>query len=250
MLLLGFTGITQAATVGQWASSGSIWASSGNFSSIYSAATLGAGVTVESPETITSANLANDQFFIVKNPTASLTGAEATALMNWVNSGGILLVFAESASQTDAANNVLSSVHSGVSYTNNYTGSNYFQISGNFNGTDVTAGLSGPMGMYTGLTLNGGKSLVNPGAANWNMDATLRTEGINLGKVYVFGSALDANYNQAGWSNTQFFLALLSQNAGISGGGFTSLDTAPEPATFAFAGLGLAGLIYAKKRKQ
>ncbi|MBI4907100.1 MAG: PEP-CTERM sorting domain-containing protein [Acidobacteria bacterium] len=252
LVVLGLAGAAQAATVGQWEGSSSFWAGNVTFGTIYSAATLGLNATVESGEAITATNLSNNNFFIMRNPSASLSSAEATALVNWVQSGGILLLFAEQASAVANANGILSSLGSSISVTSSTIGSPYVQASGTLNGADVGASLSGQrMSFYNGMALTGGTAMANAGSPLWNLAGLFRVDNVQLGKVYVFGSPLDANYNSSGFSNTQFFLALLSQSTTPLGfgGGLQDTTQNPEPATFAFAGLALAAVVFTRRRK-
>jgi hypothetical protein len=257
--MLGFAGITQAATVGQWNQSSSIWASAGNFGSIYSAASNGLNATIETPEAITAANLANDNFFVVHNPKASLTASEATALFSWVSNGGILLLFADAAAQVGNANSLLTGVHSNLSFTSDRMGSDFYQVGANMTGNDITSGLTGGLGFYSGLILrsSGPNVSLATGQGNFDLNLSLRMQAISLGKVYVFGTALDADYNRSGWSNQAFFLSLLSQQVnagnfgggGISGGGSLDLVSNPEPSTVGLFGFAVAGLLFLKRRK-
>ncbi len=250
LVLFGLAGAAQAATIGQYSGNTTFWASSGNFSTIYSAATNGLNATIETGEDITAGNLANDNFFIVRNPNAALNASEVSALVSWVQSGGILMLYAESASQIDGANSLLSALHSGISVTSGITGNPYSQSGGFLNGADVTAGMAGQMlSFYNGNVLTGGTALANPGAPLWNLSALFRVDNIQLGKVYVFTSPLDVNWNSPGFSNTQFFLALLAQSTQQSPFGSVADVGNPEPATFGLAGLALAGIVYARRRK-
>jgi len=206
---------------------------------------------VESGEAITAANLANNNFFILRNPSAPLSTSEVSALVSWVQSGGVLMLFAEQASVVDNANSLLTSLGSKISVTSNTTGSAWVQASGSLNGADVTAGMgAASMSFYNGMALSGGTAMANAGSPLWNLANLFRVDNVQLGKVYVFGSPLDANYNSSGFSNTQFFLALLAQSTTPIGGlGGLPDATAPEPATFAFGGLALAAIFVIRRRK-
>jgi hypothetical protein len=255
------TGTGEAATIGQWVSNtaNQVWASSGNFSTIYAKATASPqNHTIENPEAITGANLSNNNYFIISNPTVALTGNELTTLVSWVHAGGILLLFADpdpsaggGSSTVSIANNILTTLGNGSSATTMQVASTTFGSltqgfsSGTFASNDpASSGLTGGMGFFQGYNLSGGNALMANTSSNpfYQVANGLRVDSFQLGKVYVFGEEFASNgAGTLNSNNARFFIQLLAQQ-GLSGPGPGSLDS-PEPATFALSGLALAGLL-------
>lgn len=270
MLLTALTvclagGIGQAGTIGQWVSntSNQVWASSGNFSSIYAKATASPqSHTIENPEQITGANLSNDNYFIISNPTVALTGNELTTLVSWVHAGGVLMLFADpdpsaggGSSTVGIANSVLTSLGNGSSGSAIQVGSSTFGSltqgfsAGTFASPDpAVAGLSGQLGFFQGYNLTGGSALLANTSQNpfYQVANGLRVDTFQLGKVYVFGEEFGSNGNiSVNNNNLRLFIQLLAQE-GTSGPSGAFSDS-PEPATFALSGLALAGLFAWRK---
>jgi hypothetical protein len=244
-------------TIGQWVNtpSNSLWAASGNFSSIYAAATSGTlSHTVTSGDQINSNVLNNRNFFIIANPTAVPSTFELNLLANWVRSGGILLLAADMyASDLAALNTVLQALgtpDSGqtIQYSSTLYGAGFQTVTGSLQGTDAAVqGITGrPLAMTNGYTLTGGFYLAEDRFwQNPNLGNFLRMDTYQLGKVYVFGSRLDINpnfnSNPFGYNN-QFFHNLLGQNPFITG-------ETPEPATLAITAFALIGLgLWSRRR--
>lgn len=262
----------QAATIGQWKGNpaNQVWASAGNFSSLYSF--VSAANTVETTESITPGNLANDNFFIIANPTAAPTASELTTLANWVQAGHILLLFTDpdDLGSVTVANKILAGVYpvaqtNKINVSSTLVGSNVGSVAGSLMGPDPgvmgTPGNSSThnistqaLGIWQAFSILGGTNLAlnNTPSVGFNIGNTLRVDTISLGKIYVFGDRYDSNSNMGltGAStngNLSLFLNLLAQQT-LNGGGGGPTD-APEPATFALTGLVLAGILALNRRK-
>lgn len=257
-----------ATVVGQSSTSAGsdIWATSGNFSSIYATALASSpGATVEGPSQITQQALANNSHWVISNPTSS--AGDLNALVSWVNSGGILLLFVDTtggAASVAAANNILGAFGPGASGTPLAISSTLL-LPTELNGMQLNAvSLAGTDRAVIGPPTNlGGASinLTNPyGVTGGSTLATnllgnaLRVDTYQMGKVYVFGTTFNANNNMGGGgANQQFFLNLLSQNLlgqqpPVGGGGDPS--GTPEPGSVVLMSSGLAALLlYARRRK-
>ncbi len=247
-----------AGTIGQWvgSASNSIWASSGNFSSIYAAAT-GGGLshTVTSGDQISSSVLDNRNFFLIANPTSTPSGFELNLLANWVRAGGILILTVDMYAPNLAATNaVLQTLGIGASgqaieITSVLQGGAFQTIGGSLQGTDAAVqGIAGrPLSTTGGFTLTGGSFLAQDAFwQNPNLGAYLRTDTFQLGRVYVFGTRIDINPNinsdPFGY-NRQFFLNLLGQ------GGYSGSSDVPEPASLAVTAFALIGFgLWSRRR--
>lgn len=268
-VLIALVGVSaQAGTVGQWSgnSANLVWASSGNFRTIYAAATTGTpSHTVESPEAITAQNLANDNFFIIQSSFTSLNGTELNTLVNWIKNGGILLLFAtpDGMNSLSLANQILGTLGAGasgnaMSVTNSFTGPGDTRATaGSLIGSDKA--VTGPpnnlatqsLSLYQASVIAGGTNLALNQPGTTNLGNALRVDNFSLGKVYVFGERFDSNL-LAGTdqNNLRLYLNLLNQGL-IGGGGIGGGETAgaPEPATFVLTFSALAGLYFVRRKK-
>jgi hypothetical protein len=259
--------LSQAATIGVYGGSeaNQQWAASGNFSTIYANATSGSlNHTVVSTSDITQTNLNNYRFLVVSNPITAMSTAQMTAVTNWVNQGGILLLFASGGQSTSTGivNSILGRLGAGASGQTMSVGGRtygdqyYVSSAGVFTGADpAVAGLAaGGLAYFYANQVNGGSLLAQVTGNNFDLGSMMRVDTFNLGKAYVFGERFDWNFlgtNNA--NNTQFFVNLLAQNTNfqLPGGGGGSFDaSSPEPATFGMAGLVLTGLILIRRRSQ
>ncbi|MBL8233108.1 MAG: PEP-CTERM sorting domain-containing protein [Bryobacterales bacterium] len=256
-----------AAVVGQFSGNnpGSIWAGSGNFSTIYGAALAsGHGHTIETPEQITAQSLANNSHFIISNPVGGVS--EINALINWVNGGGILMLFVDgqsSGSSIGLVNSILSAFGPGASGNSLQVSTSQlldpsitFQLTAAaLAGSDAAVGnLAGfSISMFNPLGVSGGSSL----AINL-LGSALRVDSFNLGKIYVFGDNFASNQNlgnigfgNPGMTNQQFFLNLLAQgsNGNGGGGGSGGGGDAPEPGTIGVITAGLAALAWRARKR-
>jgi hypothetical protein len=260
----------QAAVVSQWnqnPSPGTVWGNNAIFSSLYSAAfaTGGAGHTLEvSAEAISAAALANNTHFVVNSSSSvtALSTQEYTDLVNWVRGGGILILFANvgnSATGITLANNILNELGSTIDVSTALVGpgSGSGTTGGKLIAPDAAV-LGGPfnlgnqpLSMYQANVITGGTLLAADGIPNpaYNLGVALRVDTINLGKVYVFGDHFESNFlvGQPG-SNLQFFLNVLAQGTGSSGGP-PGGGPVPEPSAFVLTAVGIAGLAYWKRRR-
>lgn len=261
-------GVVQAATIGQWIGnpSNQNWAAnSSNFSSIYAAATAASQHhTVESAEQITSANLGNDNFFIIANAAAAPTSAEIATLANWVKAGHILLLFNTPGGGSIAATNaILSGIGSSIQMNNTLIGLGGSNQAGAGTLSSSDPSVAGPpqningasLALFQTYSLTGGTRLAldTPQYPIYNLGNSLRVDTVQLGKVYVFGERFDSNPNLnsgiQGTSNLGLFIGLLAQQTALNSGGGSDVTGNPEPATLAITGLALIGLVAWKRRR-
>src|SRR5260370_35444936 len=96
---------------------------------------IAAGNTVQADGSITPANLAGDNVFVIGEALSGPTAAEGLALSNWVNGGGVLLVLFDSGCSGCVGGNVaLADVGSSMSASNANPSVSPFP-SGNFSTT-------------------------------------------------------------------------------------------------------------------
>jgi hypothetical protein len=253
-----------ATVIGQWSGNSSHWASSGNFSTLYTALTAagpsGPGYNVTSGQAITQANLSQDNFFVVDSSSAAVSASEAATLANWVRAGGILLLFAAGNSQA-AANSVLGSLGAGasgtaLSVTPQAEGSNLASIftgGGLWSADPSVKGptnlMWAPLNWYDANIIGGGNSLaVNIGTTH-NLSSAMRVDNFALGKVYVFGDRFDTNALTAGGANANLalFLNLFAQSNSVRQ--FSGTSEVPEPSTLLLTGLGITGALFWRRRQ-
>jgi hypothetical protein len=246
------------ATVGQLAGNSSIWANPGNFSNIYVAATVGAGHTVESAETLTAQNIANNTHFIVESSATALAAQELSLLVDYVRGGGTLLLFATPTTGVTSANQILSALGPGLSGT---TMSVQTMTSG-FPGTSLNWGslsgsdpaVQGTVANLNGQSLNYTQTRLLMGGTHLavvespSISDAIRVDRYQLGRVYLFGTHIDSNtVTGVNQYNTQFFLNILA-NGGLPSG---LVDTGvPEPSTFGLSAVTLAGALLYLRRKR
>jgi hypothetical protein len=213
---------------------------------------------VEAPEQISAASLANNTHFIISNPVATVS--DMAALVNWVNAGGILMLFVDGSAPGQSigiVNTILSSLGTGASGSPMQVSPNQLLPSyitsqvtaAALAGTDPAVGALGgqSVAMFNPYGINGGSAL----AINL-LGSALRVDTFSLGRVYVFGDAFSSNANlghpTAGQTNQYFFLNLLAQGSNGGGGG-GPLD-APEPGTLGLITLGVAGLLWRSRLRK
>lgn len=262
------------ATVAQWtgSSSGAMWATSSNFSSLYSNLTAIGGNgqplhSVVSVNEISTQNLNQSGFLVVSDATRSLQSSETQALTDWVQSGGILMLFASPSAGGTArtvGNQILTSLSSAISGSSNmnfngttYGAGYYGGASGPLAGSDpAVAGITGnSLAWYQANGVSGGAALSTGFGGNYDLGNYLRVGNFSSGKVYVFGDQFGANWNVSGYqpgSNLQFFLNLLAQESRYPGsyGPEDPFNDNPEPASIALTGIGLAAVAWIARRRR
>jgi hypothetical protein len=249
-----------------------MWASTGNFSTLYSNLTAIGGNgqplhSVVSVNEISTQTLNQSGFLVVSDATRSLGANESQALVNWVQGGGILLLFATpsgTGTSTTAGNEILSALNSASSGSPNinfngatYGAGYYGGASGPLNGTDpAVVGINGQnLAWYQANGISGGTALSTGFGGNYDLGNYLRVGNFVSGKVYVFGEQFGANWNVSGFqngSNLQFFLNLLAQETRYPGsfGPEDPFAENPEPASIALTGIGLAAAAYIARRRR
>jgi len=262
------------ATVAQWtgSSSSAMWATSSNFSSLYGNLTAIGGNgqplhSVVSVNEISTQTLNQSGFLVVSDATRSLGTNESQALVNWVQGGGILMLFATpsgTSTSTATGNQILSALQQGapgspsINYNGNVYGAGYYGgASGPLAGSDpAIAGIAGQsIAWFQANGISGGTALSTGFGGNFDLSNYLRVGNFASGKVYVFGEQFGANWNVSGYqggSNLQFFLNLLAQESRYPGsfGGEGPSSDQPEPASIALTGLGLAAVAWMARRRR
>jgi len=260
-LAIQLAGNAYGATVGQMAGNTSIWANPGNFSNIFNAATMGAKHTVESAETLTATNIANNTHFIVEGSATAMAAEQVSLLVDYVRGGGTLLLFATPSTGRTSANQILGALGVGLSGSAmSVTGSAFgFPGStlnwGSLSSTDVS--VQGPTNL-NGASLNFAQTHILAGGSllalneSPSISDAIRMDRYNLGRVYLFGSHIDSNLaNTSNQSNINFFLNILSSGSTPIGLTMSTVDVGtPEPATFALTAFALAGVaLYARRKR-
>ncbi len=274
LCVVAAAGLSSAATIGVYSGSdaGQIWASSGNFSTVYANATTGSlNHTVVSTSDITATNLNTYRFLVVGNPTAAMNATQVQAVTNWVKQGGILLLFTDANRQSSVGivNNILNGLGTGasgaaMSVGGGAYGDGYSVVTAGslIPGSDPAVGsITGGLSFLYANRVNGGSMLANPNPGWYDLGNTLRVDTFQLGKVYVFGDRFDSNLMAGNANNRNFFINLLSQNSQFqlpnpppttpispTLPGDTSDIHQPEPATFGIAGAALLALAFARRR--
>jgi len=271
---LGATGLQAAAVVGQWNQNASSynWATASNYSSLYSAAFVTGGHSIDPSGTDGSTVLSNlnNYTHFVMNTSSTATVGNLGDLSTWVNGGGILILFANG--NNDAASNAVGNtilgvngINSSISLPGGVTGISQMATIGSLTGSDPAVnGITGqPLTWYRSNLVSGGTALAaNNSPFNQNLGNALRVDNIGLGKVYVFGEHFENDSRITGGvgnANLQLFLNLLTQGqlqtpggGGSPGGGGGPLppgSDVPEPATILLTASALAGLAYFKRKR-
>ncbi len=202
-----------------------------------SATLSGAGHTILADNAITDGNLGLADLYWIGEAFSSPTAGELTSLTNWVNGGGILLVFFDSScSGCSGGNAVLSAI-----------------------GTSMVAAGSASAAPFTGgspateggpYNIVGQELLTSPGTAITGGTALagsfLAYQSIGSGYVFAFADRSDHNgfVNTAASVNGQLFLNIAAMGGAAQPGG-----EVPEPATQALLGAGLVALAVFRYRK-
>jgi hypothetical protein len=261
---LGVSGLQGAAVVGQWNQNASTynWATSSNFSSLYTSAFVTGGNSIDPSGTDGSVVLSNlNQYtHFVMNTSATASTPAFGDLSTWVHGGGVLILFANGtadATSNALGNAILSGVGSSITLTGSTVGSGSFSTVGSLTGTDIAVSgiTNNPLTMFRSNTVGGGTLLALNGVPNPqnNLGAALRVDSVGLGKVYVFGEHFESNSRISGGSgnaNLQLFLNLLAQGQLQGGGGPTGPGSdVPEPGTVFLTAFALAGVAWLKHKR-
>lgn len=243
-----------AATVSQWSGNTNVWSNSGNFSTFYAEATAAPlSHTITSGAAITAASLTGSTHLVIESSAAQLTGTELSLLTQWVQGGGTLLLFAGSSNAT--ASQVLGSggLNSSIAVSNSNIGFGsstvYSNLSLTTTNTAVTGGPFDLRGASFNLSNNfkgvtGGEGLGNSALG---ASQALRTESVQLGKIFVMGGHFESNgFLWESQSNMQFFLNVLAQGQFVNG--LVEVGT-PEPASIALTGFALGGLLLLRRKR-
>ena len=215
--------------IGNWSGSSRSW-NNGEMATL-KATMISAGHTVEADGAITAPNLSNDNLFVIGEPTSTPTIGELGDLQAWVNGGGILLLFADSAdSGLPDLNNIAAGIGSSLTWGGGAS-SNTPLAGGNF-ATD------GPPYNIVGQLLDFSPGTAVASGTSLSGDY-LRYQQLGLGFVFGFADRSDHNVFAPTNANTngQLFLNLAGPAQPV-----------PEPTTLSLTGLGLAYLI--RKRGQ
>lgn len=279
--LLAFASGAHGATVAQWTGSASsaMWATSSNFNTLRANLTAIGGngqalhTLVAAPE-ITTEILNQSGFLVVSDATRALgTGSgggvnEIQNLVNWVQGGGILLLFATPGGGATAAatgNQILSALaaqgggNPSMSFNGTpYSAGLYGGSSGPLVGTDpAVAGITDRyLAWFTASGVSGGNALSTGFGGNFDLGNYLRVGNFGDGKVYVFGEQFGANWNLTGYqngSNLQFFLNTLAQETRFPGpqsGPTDPFSDSPEPASVLLTGCGLGAAVWISRRRR
>jgi len=174
------SGLAYATNVANWEKSARSWNNS-------HMSTIKAAVTAAGHKVLADAPI-NDQtllagVFIMGEPIAAPTAAEAAKLHDYVQNGGIVLVFGDTGIDLPTYNGLLAGIGSSIQYTTSTVG--------------TSSAL--PEGMFTGAPskIAGGTLTVTSG--NGTSGGTLidsnyvRYERLGNGYVFVFGDRIDHN---------------------------------------------------------
>jgi len=258
-LSLHLAGSAYGATVGQLSGNTSVWANSGNFSTIYTSATVGAGHTVESAETLTAQNISNNTHFIVESSATALAAAQVSLLVDYVRGGGTLLLFATPGGSNTSANQIMTALGNGLSGTTMKATTQTFGFpNSNVNWGELAGSDPAVQGVYNlnGANLSYNQSNILTGgsllAANnsYTISDAVRVDRYNLGSVYLFGTHLDRDGSTNANQNNIYFMMNILANGGLPAGLVDPGVGAPEPATFALTAVSLVGALLFVRRKR
>lgn len=212
--------ISVAAVVGQWQESDRTW-NSGEFTTIRTTVTSG-GHAVEADSALTAANLANDDAYLIGEPSRNLNPTEQADLSSWINAGGILMLFVDSGtSDFPQANDILSGLGTTLSFNTsqsvtagpiqdvNYAADNIFDLVG-----------STP-------TFSPGHATVLGGAGAHLSETLIAVQPLGNGYVFAFGDRFEHNFSNSTAASTNGQLML------------NILGPIPEPTSLALVAISL-----------
>jgi hypothetical protein len=187
---------------------------------------ISAGHTVEADESITAANLANDNVFVVGEAGVSPTAGELADLSAWVNGGGLLLVLSDSGSSgVTGGNAILSGIGSSLNIVGSspaaapLTGGVFASQGPPYNIVGSSIGTSPGNGITGGTTLAGDY---------------IHYQSVGSGYVFAFGDRTDHDFFDPDATT-------------INGKLFLNLVAIPEPTTWAMVAMGFSLLVVGRR---
>ena len=220
--LLG-VGEAMAAGIANWNKSARSWNNS--HMTTIKAAMLASGRRVEGDGTITDAALKNASVYVIGEPTATPVASELTALRQFVNNGGIVLIFGDTGIDLPTYNNLLAGIGSTITFIPTTIGTTSALVDGQF--TEGPSKISGSSLSVTSGNGTAGGTLID--------NNYVRYEPLGAGYVFVFGDRIDHN-EVISDTNTKLLLNVVSVAAE-----FPLQIPAMSPASLLLLALLLAG---------
>ena len=218
-----------ALVIGNWDGSGRSWNSGPTLVGLLTSR----GHTVEADGAISAANLSGDTVFVIGEATRTTTAGETADLLDWINSGGRLLMTVDSGGQGVASgNSILTALGSSLSFGG--AASNGALQGGNFLTTGGPFDIVGQLLQVTpGTAVAGGSSLAGTYVA---------FEQIGNGLIYGFADHFQNDFfaNSAANVNGQLHINLVESAA----------QQVTEPGMLGLVGLSLLGLSLATRQRR
>ncbi|MEP7083449.1 MAG: IPTL-CTERM sorting domain-containing protein [Betaproteobacteria bacterium] len=163
------------------------------------AAMVASGRRVEGDGAITDATLKSASVYIFGEPTATPTASELMALRQFVNNGGIVLIFGDTGIDLPTYNNLLAGIGSTITFIPTTIGTTSALADGQF--TQGPSKISGSSLSVTSGNGTAGGTLID--------NNYVRYEPIGAGYVFVFGDRIDHN-DVISDTNTKLLLNVVS----------------------------------------